>query len=715
MAIIQTIRDKYAKLAVIAIALCIIGFILMDASVGRSRLFSGPGGGNTIGSVNGKKIKIDEFRKLVDAYQRNIEAQQPGVAGDAKTGQAVEMVWNNEVNKIILDDEMAKLGIAITENERADMIAGERPLQQAQQYLTQQGQPYNGAQALQTVNQIKRGNNAAQKTQLNELLNYFDRVRLEEKYNSLFSGSANVPRWIIEAENADASRIASVSYIRVNYTDSLFGPDSAIKISDDEITAYINKNKNRFKQKESRSISYVAFSAAPNAADTAATRDKIASLTAGFKNAGDTKQFLDREGTDMPYGDNFVKATEIQQASKDSLLKLSVGNTYGPYLDGNQFVTAKMVDSRMVPDSVTVRHILVATAQRDPNTGSFTPTRDTAEARKFINDSIIVALSKGIAFDSLCKKFSEDPGSKDSGGVYKNVKWKDMVPAFNDFIFTNPAGAKGIVYTDFGFHYIEVLRTIGSADERVVKLAFLSRQVETSPETENDVAGKAGNFASRARDQKSFDDVFEKELKPGGLNKGILPNIGVNDYQVGSLGQSRAFVRKVYEAKKGEVLQPEKVGMDYVVAVVIDILKEGTQNASTARISVENQLRNKKKAEVIRKKIGTITTLEAAATVLNTKIERADSASTSNPKGLESKLLGASFHPANKGKVIPEVVEGTQGVYLLQVHSTGTAPLASANVTELRAGQINARKYSSRSLQALREAAAIKDKRKDHY
>jgi hypothetical protein len=71
--------------------------------------------------------------------------------------------------------------------------------------------PYNGAQALQTINQVKRGNNAEQKAQVIELLNYFDRVRLEEKFNSLFSNSANVPRWIIESENADASRIANVS------------------------------------------------------------------------------------------------------------------------------------------------------------------------------------------------------------------------------------------------------------------------------------------------------------------------------------------------------------------------------------------------------------------------------------------------------------------------------------------------------------------------
>ena len=40
MSIIQKIRDKYARIAVIAIALALLGFILMDAFVSRNRGYS---------------------------------------------------------------------------------------------------------------------------------------------------------------------------------------------------------------------------------------------------------------------------------------------------------------------------------------------------------------------------------------------------------------------------------------------------------------------------------------------------------------------------------------------------------------------------------------------------------------------------------------------------------------------------------------------------
>jgi peptidyl-prolyl cis-trans isomerase D len=717
MSIIQTIRDKYARWAVIGIALAIIGFLLMDASVGRSRMFSG-GGSNTVGIINGKKIKAEDFSVKLDAAEKSIEQQQPGISSDAKRGQALEGLWNQEVSKIILDEELSKLGIAITENERADMISGSNPSQIAQQYLGQQGQPYNPAQALQLVNQVRRSKDEAQKKQLSELLDYMDRTRLEEKYTSLLSNSINVPKWVIESQNADNSRMAKLSFVKVNYTDPLFGADSSIKITDEEILAEVKKNKKLYKQTESRSISYVTFSAAPSTEDSAEVRNTITELSKGFLEAKDAKLFLDREGSDFPYEGNFTLAKSMQQAVKDSILKTPVGSIYGPYLDQTHYVTAKMIDSRLVVDSVNVRHILIATAQQDPQTGRFIPIMDTAIARIKI-DSIATAIKGGAIFDSLCAKYSSD-GNRNEGGIYKGVPWAKMVPPFNDFIFTNPVGYKGVVYTDFGFHYIEILQSFGAAANRAVKVAYLAKPIVTSNTTETDASNRANTFAGKSTDFKSFEANYEKELKPLNILKGIAVNIPPTGVDVGTLGQSRTLVKKIYEAKKGAVIQPEKVGENYVVAVVTEILEEGTQTATAARPRLESTLRNKKKVEILKTKLGAITTPEAAAAKLNMTVETADSVSQSNSAKIsyDQKVLGACFNAANKGKTVPELIAGTSGIYILQVQSTGTVPVADANVAEKRKQLIQQAKmtlqYRSPIL-SLREAATVKDKRSDIY
>ena len=139
------------------------------------------------------------------------------------------------------------------------------------------------------------------------------------------------------------------------------------------------------------------------------------------------------------------------------------------------------------------------------------------------------------------------------------------------------------------------------------------------------------------------------------------------------LGYSRQFVRNIYDASAGDVLKPERIDDSYVVAVVVEVLKEGTQSVAKARPQVEPLLMNKKKAELIKKKIGNITTLEAASTALNNSpIQTVDSVRMSSRSGatalsFEPRITGAAFNPANKGKIVMEALEGNSGVYVIRV------------------------------------------------
>ncbi|MEI2739278.1 MAG: hypothetical protein V9F01_10865 [Chitinophagaceae bacterium] len=125
------------------------------------------------------------------------------------------------------------------------------------------------------------------------------------------------------------------------------------------------------------------------------------------------------------------------------------------------------------------------------------------------------------------------------------------------------------------------------------------------------------------------------------------------------------------------MLKPERVNEDYVVAVVTAVFEEGTQSVAVARPAVEPLLRNKKKAEMLKQKIGKVSTLEAAAAALGGKpIEVVDSIriNATSKLGYEPKVSGAVFNPANKGKVVPEALAGQSGVYVIRVDSVGTTP-----------------------------------------
>ena len=703
----------------IVIAVALLTFVVMLAfENGRSIFQKGPG--TTVGVVNGKKVDALSFEKSIE--QEEARLQQQGYPASLARQQAINSAWDREKDRIIMSSEFDKLGMQIGKKETGDILYGPNaPQDLRQQFTDPQTGVYNPQLAKQQIDQMMKNKQTppAQKEQFNLYVSQLELSRMNEKYNSLLSHSSNFPRWLIEKQNGDQSQLGRVSIVREFYSSI---PDSTVKITDKEIEEYVAKHEKDYKQVESRSIAYVLFSALPTAADSVAARQKLLAQKPEFDTTNDVQRFLQAQGVNNYY-DGYITGSKIQIAAKDSIFKIPVGSVYGPYLDGGSYSLARLMGVKSQPDTVKVRHILIATSKQDPQTGQPYSVRDTATAKKLI-DSIQTALNTGSKFDSLVKLSDDDPEGENpqrgkyKGGIYDRVTAGQMVPAFNDFIFGNSVGAKGIVKTEFGYHYVEILSQKGSSP--AYNIAYLSMPIEASQETDANASNSATLFAGDSRDEKSFDANSEKLSKERGINKLLATSITPDAYQVPGVGLSRPFVKSIYAAKLGQVLEPERVGENYVVAIVTEINKEGTQTAAKARMTVEPLLMNLKKAEIIQKKIGTVTTLEAASAALGGKaIETADSVRLSGMQtsivASEPKVIGATFNPSNNGKVVPQPIAGTSGVYVVRVDNVTATAVANANVAEQRKAKYEAAKNGGYPQLALSKAAIIKDKRSEIY
>jgi peptidyl-prolyl cis-trans isomerase D len=72
---------------------------------------------------------------------------------------------------------------------------------------------------------------------------------------------------------------------------------------------------------------------------------------------------------------------------------------------------------------------------------------------------------------------------------------------------------------------------------------------------------------------------------------------------------------------------------------------------------------------------------------VNQQVQSLDSvrfSGANNMLGYEPKVLGASFNPANKGKVVNEPIPGQAGVYVVRVDNTSTVPVETASIEEQR-------------------------------
>ena len=256
MSIMQTIREKGAKVTVVLIAIALLGFILTDYFSSRGGGGGFVGGSKTIGKINGKSVDYEAFNKRVELMESNMK-QQGYPSSPSLTQQAVEQTWNQEISRVLLAQEIDKLGMRISKKELGDILYGPNaPADLKQQFSDQTTGQFNAILAKQNIDEMLKKGTQEQKDNINNYINDLEEQRKQEKYVMLLANSINYPRWFIEKQNADNSQIAKVSMVKEVYTSIA---DSTIKIEDKEIAAYISKHKDDFKQEESRGIQYVTF------------------------------------------------------------------------------------------------------------------------------------------------------------------------------------------------------------------------------------------------------------------------------------------------------------------------------------------------------------------------------------------------------------------------------------------------------------------------
>lgn len=716
MSIIQSIRERAAWLVFGLIAISLIGFLLMDAR--RSNFFGGSDRPTNVAVVDGQKIPVEEFNRQVSNIEEGYKRQQRGSVTDELREQIRQEVWDQDVRESLLSRDYADLGMEVGKSEQNDLLAGQDVDPQIRRYFTDQKTGiFDPQQAAQNINQIytiykqgpRKGANADNSQYEMARAFWEDQVpqfvqnRLQEKFVVLIANSAYVPKWMVEKVNADNSQIASMSFVNTPYTTV---SDSSARVSDAEIMDYVNQHPEEFQQKESRSIAYVTFDASPTVKDSTRVRDQLKEFKPEFAAAKDPGAYIARVGGEIPYADTTIAKSMIHVPFKDSILALPKGGVFGPYLDGGNYTVAKMIDERTVPDSVEARHILVATY--DPQARQ--QIMEDSLGKKKI-DSIRNLIEKGgQRFDSVAAHLSDDPGSKAKGGKMPWFGPNQMVPQFQDYVFGHKVGDKGIVKSEFGYHYIEVL---GQKDfEPGYKVAYLTRKINASQETDQAASGLASQFAGESRDAKSFDENVQKNH----LTRLVAPDISPAAVSIPSLGTSRDLIRWVYGEEVGNVSQPYPVGDKYVVAILTEINKAGLMSAAKARATVEPILRNRKKAEIITKKLGTPASLEAVASASGQAVMHADTVNFSSGilpnAGRELRVTGAAFDKALAGKPASPAIAGTSGVFVIRVEKVSALSNPNGDLQQQRfALEQQQRQEGYNVVQSLVKHAEIKDNR----
>jgi len=168
-------------------------------------------------------------------------------------------------------------------------------------------------------------------------------------------------------------------------------------------------------------------------------------LQAEYQQAGGEQAFLDA----LKAGE--VSVEHVKKSVEETLLinKLLAGVAEAGAKVSEEELKKAYEQETVGDKTASVRHILLLTQGKSEAEKAATKTKI---------EGILAEAKTGADFAELAKKYSEDPGSKDNGGLYENFSRGQMVQAFEDAAFSVPVGElSGVVETSYGYHIIKVI------------------------------------------------------------------------------------------------------------------------------------------------------------------------------------------------------------------------------------------------------------------
>ncbi|QJD95681.1 peptidylprolyl isomerase [Mucilaginibacter robiniae] len=697
MGIMGFLRERMGIILVVLIGFALFAFVAGEVITYSRGFLSGDR--DELGEVAGEKISYADFS---DKLKQNVEMMQQQYGQSASTPQltdfAQEQTWNQEVSRVILKKEIEKVGIVVGTDETKAMISGKNPSQQIAQYFTdpKTGQLNRASldQVLSRVQTAKAGDPMIE--QWDKLVASVIEGKKAEKYFAMVHNGLYVNSLDAKDDYEAKNKLAKFTYAILPYSSIA---DNKVNVTDDDYQNYYDEHKGLFKSnQELRSIDYVVFNAAPSKADSAAIKAQMDKLVDGLKSSTNDSLFVQVNAeTKAPLV--YQRKGQLEPKLDSIMFNAANGFVYGPYVSGNSYKIAKLVDSRVGPDSVKARHILLNPA----TSGGI----DKAMAKA---DSLKKAIQGGKSFADLAKTFSEDKQSAEKGGELGTFGRGAMIPVFEDAVFNGKAGDFKIVSSQYGVHLIEIESQKGSS--KVVKVAVVDKPVDASGKTQSAAYSKAQSFLGSVNK-----DNFAQQAKQSGMQiRKAADFTGVASSMPG-LENARELVKWAYKSDKGDLVdQVYTSGDQYVVAQLTQVKPKGVLSLDAVKEQIKPQVINEVKAKQLTEKLQSASngasSVEQVAQKAGTKAVPVENIVFANPVipglSIEYKVIGSVFGAPLKKLSKP--VEGQSGVYVYSVDSfLNPAPLTNTVREREQISQTMLQRADNQIFDALKDKANVKD------
>ncbi len=706
MALIGTLRNKMTKWVVGFVAIAISAFVLNDLfGNGPRSVF---GNENTVGEIGGSTITLEEYQAAIQERENNYILNFGRQPGDRERPLLQQQAWELLIAKRAIKPQFEKVGVQVTTDEVWDMIQGKNIDENVKSSFLDSAGNFDRSRLLQYINQFNipapidpqaaAGFNEA-KYRWTTFQQDLGLGRERIKYENLIVKTNYVTEAEAERDYHTQNDVAEVKYLYVPY---FVVSDSSIKVSDSDLKDYYNRNKEKYKAEQTRSLSYVSFPIEASSADSTEIKLELEKIANDFKTVTEDSLFAaaNTEGNE-PLTRYTASTLPAFLADKS---QLTIGNVIGPVLDGGSYKVVKIVKSGLdTIGTARASHIL------------FKWDDETDAAKKIAKEKarkVLAEIKGGASFAAKAREFGTD-ASASQGGDLGSFSSGGMVKEFEKPVFAAKKTGllSDVVETQYGYHIIDVTELV---DYTSYTVATIELEIAPSDETQNEAYLKAQNFAI---DLSGLDD-FTARAKEENLMVMTANDLKTADRRINNLGEARSLVTWLFrDAKIGKVSDVFPLDTDYVVAIMTDETEEGIRSFNDVKDEISPAVRNEVKGkQIIEKLKGKTGSFDELAKLFGTD---AIIGSSSDLKLNSNTLPSVGLDPVAVGKIFSlengkrsEPFAGENGVLVAELQNKTIAPAVgdySVFRNQLLQG-LNGKSAYAIS-EALKAGANIEDKR----
>lgn len=691
MATLEKIRSK-AALLVLVIGLALLAFIIGDfLNSGQSFFMMNQ---NKVATVNGTTIGVEKYQERVNARTEQMQAmyQQSGMTMPEGMSASIQMeVYEQMVNEQLLQEELAAVGIAVSDAELQDMLTGNNINAEIQRAFTDPATGLFDRQALDNYLSVvfnPEENGYTDPAQLQQIavqrqawLDMEDQIRQNrayEKFTALLMAALQPNKIDAEMAFAAQNNTVDVAYAVQPYTTVA---DSLVAVSKSDMKAEYDKMKARYEMPETRTIRYITVDVKPSAEDYAKVEEKVNMLQETFATTADVAGIVDNN-SDMPYEDAFVAVSTMPAEMKAFVEGAKVGDATAPAFANEAYTMYRLIDTKTAPDSITVQ--LASFAMGDARV-----------------DSVYDVLVAGGSFEALGEDIAVMDEFVVTEAMYADLGRQfvaDVFAAGNGYFKTSSLGGAQ--------HVAKIVKR--SAPVAKAKVATLTIGVDPSVDTETSLYNALSSYVAKYNNVEQFvDSAFTAGYT-------VMPaDCQASQTSLPGMQNSRQIIHWAFNAKKGDMSEIYEIGDKYVVAVVEKIVKEGYRPMEDMESMLTSTVRRNKKGDMIAEQLSAVSpaTLEAYATAMNAKVDTVKFVSVASPS-----IAGLGYEPVVAGAAsglemgtVSAPVAGNRGVYVLQVVNENAASRPydeAAEMTRLEQQYISA---VNRFVEVLKDNADIEN------